>query len=113
MAYATLEKFAVYGLPSGAFTEIPDEQIRQHLQSNSDQADVWLDSLGGYTTPLSSWGEDLTRSVCQMTAFTVLSSLRGYNPEGSDRIIKEAHDQAIRDIQYMAVLNAPHLVDGP
>ena len=111
MAYATPENFANFGLQSEAFKKVLGSTIEAHLQSSSDRADKWLSSLGGYTVPLSQWGEDLTRAVCEMTAYS-LRSAKGFNPEGNDMVLKERAEAAEYEIQTMAVLNAPHLVDG-
>lgn len=113
MAYPTVEKFrTTFGLGE-AFVSVPDDIIESHLEAASNQADIWL-NLGGYTVPLSSWGADLDRAICEIAAYHLLKDVVGFNPEsGSDKMIEDRATAARKEILLMAVLQSPHLVSGP
>lgn len=113
MAYASVQTFrTTFGLGE-TFRDVADEIVQEHLQAGSDQADVWL-QLGGYTTPLSAWGKDLDRAVCEVAAFHMLKEVVGFNPEASnDKMIEERATAARKEILLMAVLQSSHLVSGP
>ena len=96
-----------------AFRDVPDSIIESHLDAASAQADVWL-GLGGYVTPLSAFGKDLTRAVCEIATFSVLKGHIGFSPDsGSDKMIEERATAARKEILLMAVLQSSHLVSGP
>lgn len=111
MAYATVETFrSTFGLGE-TFREVPDEVIQSQLDAASAQADYWLI---GYTTPLSAWGRDLERAVCEIAAFHLLKETVGFNPEaGNDKMIEDRLTKARKEILLMAALQSPHLVSGP
>jgi phage gp36-like protein len=113
MAYATVEKFRRFGL-GGATEGVTDDIVESHLDAASAQADLWLSSIGGYTVPLSAWGEDLTRAVCEIAAFSLLKGHTGFNPEASqDKLFEDRAKKAKSEILMMAALSSPHLVSGP
>ena len=113
MAYGTRADFVTFGLSTAALRSIPDADQDSHLQSASDEADTWLEFLGGYTTPLSAWGTDFRRYICERAAYTITLQARGYNPDGSIGELKTRSEAALKAIKVMALAQSSHLVDGP
>lgn len=99
--YATLEEFGKYGLPGIATSGLADADIGDAIAGASAMADSYIANRG-YALPLTSWGADLTRAVCQIAAWDVLVHLRGVNPEdAAHAAIAKGRDDAtawLRDV---------------
>lgn len=77
--YATIDEFAVHGLPANATTDIDDGAIDSALQASSAIADGVLRGKG-HVVPLTAWPLDLTIVVCKLTAFDIIFHHRGASP---------------------------------
>lgn len=75
-AYATLAQFHVHGVPAGAFGDDMDDTITDQLEAVSREADSYMQSRG-LSTPLETWGIDLTSAVCRIAAPRVIFNSRG------------------------------------
>lgn len=99
--YATLAEFGKFGLPGVATSGLDDADISDAIAGASAMADSYIGNRG-YSLPLTSWGTDLTRAVCQIAAWDVLVHLRGVNPEdAAHAAIAKGRDDAtawLRDV---------------
>jgi hypothetical protein len=92
--YATLEDFAVFGLPVAAWGDLISADVERAIQGRSAIVDGLIRARG-YSTPLTEWGDDLRVIVCKLAAFDVLVHHRGVNPaDPAHAAIVMAHDQA-------------------
>lgn len=92
--YATLEQFKRWH-GTGAFGGVPDEDLEAALAAASAEADGEL--ANRFTRPIVGWGEDLSKKVCAIGMWLVLSERVGFNPEaGSDVAVKTNADEARR-----------------
>ena len=93
MAYATRTDLTRFGLPAAALTGVADATQDAALEAASDVADSYLRSR--YTLPLTGYGDDLKRVVCNIAAWDLLST-RGYDPRaGNDEAVRDRHDSAV------------------
>lgn len=85
-AYATPTQLETFGLPADVVARAGTKgiDVAAHLAAASAEADGYLRAR--YDLPLSTWGLDLTRSVCALAAESVLAVL-GYNPEGPEALV--------------------------
>lgn len=99
--YATLEEFGKFGLPGVATSGLADADLNDAIAGASATADSYIANRG-YSLPLTVWGQDLTRAVCQIAAWDVLVHLRGVNPEDAGHAaIAKGRDDAtawLRDV---------------
>lgn len=99
--YASLEEFGKYGLPGVATSGLADADINDAIAGASAMADSYIANRG-YSLPLTAWGQDLARAVCQIAAWDVLVHLRGVNPEdAAHAAIAKGRDDAtawLRDV---------------
>lgn len=77
MAYATTTDLARFGLPAAALSGVSATVQSECLEAASDVADSYLRSR--YSTPLQSYGSDLTQCVCALAAELILTT-RGLDP---------------------------------
>lgn len=78
-AYATVDEFAVYGLPSASWSDIVDADVETLIEARSAIVDGLIHARG-YEAPLTVWGKDLTVLICRLVAWDLLVHLRGVNP---------------------------------
>ena len=74
---ATLADFATYGLPPVATASVSDAMVQAELDAASDDVMAALSSQIDTSLGLDSWGLDITRPVCIMAAWRLLSGPRG------------------------------------
>jgi phage gp36-like protein len=48
-----------------------------------------------FDLPITSWGGDLTQAVCKIAAYEILS-VRGFNPDGDDKNVRDRYDDAMK-----------------
>jgi phage gp36-like protein len=97
MAYAALSDFFTYGMPSQAQGQITNAQILAALQDASDELDGYFRGrFGDGPSPLLlAWDTQVTKAVCKIAAYNVIS-VRGYDPtSSSDVSFKTNRDEAI------------------
>jgi len=84
--YATLQNLFHLGAPETAFrgqASFEDEELEAGLEAACGHVDSYLS--GRFTLPLVSHGEAVTRAVCIVAAYDLLTG-RGFNPanQGDD-----------------------------
>lgn len=93
--YAEQADLSRYGLPLAALDGLASEDIDAQLAAASSVAESYL-SGRGYTLPLARWGDDLRACVSRMAAWSILTHLRGINPEdAAHAAIREGHMDSI------------------
>jgi phage gp36-like protein len=94
--YATIADLFRYGLREEAAADIPRSILNAELAAASVVVDGYL--VGRYgvgSMPLTAWSAEVTRWVCWMTAYALMSGARGYASEGDgDGNLRTRHDDA-------------------
>jgi len=94
MAYATRTDLTTHGLSSAALGSISTTAQDAALAAASQVADSYLRAR--YATPVTGYGTDLTRAVCGIAAWDLLS-VRGYDPQrGGDEALRLRAEDALR-----------------
>lgn len=94
MAYASRTDLTTHGLSSAALGSISTPAQDAALDAASALADSYLRAR--HTTPVTGYGVDLTRAVCSIAAWDLLS-VRGYDPQrGGDEAVRLRAEDAMR-----------------
>ena len=94
MAYASRTDLTTHGLSSAAIGSISTTAQDAALDAASRVADSYLRAR--YATPVTGYGVDLTRAVCSIAAWDLLS-VRGYDPQrGGDEALRLRAEDALR-----------------
>lgn len=94
MAYATRTDLTTHGLSSAALGSISTTAQDAALDAASATADSYLRAR--YSPPVAGYGVDLTRAVCSLAAWDLLS-VRGYDPQrGGDEALRLRAEDALR-----------------
>lgn len=94
MAYASRTDLTAHGLSSAAIGSISTTAQDAALDAASRVADSYLRAR--YTTPVTGYGVDLTRAVCSIAAWDLLS-VRGFDPQrGGDEAVRLRAEDALR-----------------
>lgn len=93
MAYATKADLENY-IPAAAIAGIGDPQIDAALQDASDEADGYLRAQ--WTLPLIEWSNDLTKFVCYIAKYELMS-FRGFKPDGTMDVVFADDAKKARD----------------
>lgn len=94
MAYATRTDLTTHGLSSAALGSISTTAQDAALDAASQVADSYLRAR--YGTPVTGYGTDLTRAVCSLAAWDLLS-VRGFDPQrGGDESLRLRAEDALR-----------------
>ena len=95
--YATIEQFFGLGLPETARGQLLDADITAALVAASSTCDGYFRGRYGQdSTPLISWGEEVSKWVCWIAAYELLSGPRGFNAAaGADVNLRDRYDLAI------------------
>ncbi len=109
--YATSDDLDRYTLPDKATAALDAEVKADGMLAATDEADGYLG--GGYTLPLTAWGEDLKMHVAKMASFQLMSR-RGYRPGESDDLIIKGREDAISWLTQImhGRLEPPGIVDS-
>lgn len=100
MAYATRTDLTTHGLSNAALGSISTATQDAALDAASRVADSYLRAR--YTTPVTGYGVDLTRAVCSIAAWDLLS-VRGYDPQrGGDEAVRLRAEDAQRWLRDVA-----------
>ena len=100
MAYATRTDLTQLAIPASAIANVPTAAQDNALEAASDLADSYLKSQ--YTLPIVAWESDLTRAVCNIAAYDIMS-MRGYGPTaGGDENLRQRYEDAIRWLERIA-----------
>lgn len=92
--YATTTDLGNLGLIGGVLASVPAGAQTAALQAASAIADSYLQ--GQYILPITQWGYDLTRVVCVLAAWDILTA-KGYNPAaGPDQNIRQRYEDALK-----------------
>lgn len=98
-AYATEADMARLGIQVAATKNTPSFDINAVLESASRFVDSYLSDR--YVTPFTTWTDDLRGAVCDIAAYRILR-VRGFNPEGPDKLVVDAYDRAMKWIMDVA-----------
>lgn len=99
-SYAAPADLKALSLPASALTGITDPEIQKALDTASSLADGYLGSR--YALPITAHGEDLTRAVCNIAAYDLMTR-RGYNPDaGGNDSIRDRYTDALRWLERIA-----------
>lgn len=100
--YAGASEFGTWGLPPVATSDVPASVLNAHIEAASSLADSYI-GMRGYDLPLTTWGLDVTQSVCRIAAWTLLVSYRGINPDDpAHEALSKAHDAAVAWLRDVA-----------
>jgi phage gp36-like protein len=97
--YASQTDLAQLGLAGGALQNVTPTIQDAALLAASALADSYLESR--FTLPLTSWGKDLSRVVCFIAAYDILTS-RGYSPQSPDDHIRQRYQDALAWLQEVS-----------
>lgn len=98
--YATSTDLASLGLIGGALSNVPTATQDAALIAASALADSYLQSR--YDLPITRWGQDLARAVCQIAAYDLLTS-RGFGMvQGPDANIRQRYLDALEWLQEVS-----------
>lgn len=89
-AYATTTELARRA-PAKALSGVSTDDQTAALADASALADDFL--AGRYALPLATWGGDLTRAVCAIALYDILSK-RGFGAPGDATLYKQRADEA-------------------
>ena len=95
MAYATSTDLAQVGLSATLTASVPGGDITAAL----DRASSWCDGYlrKAYTLPIVGTTGDLTRAVCMIAAWDILSAQVGFDPESAQNgVWRLRYEDAIR-----------------
>ncbi len=81
--YATLGDLPKHGTTAASLVPIASEHQTAALAAASSVVDSYLRSR--FTLPLTTWGDDVRQTVCQLAAYNLLVT-RGLDPEGGKTI---------------------------
>lgn len=94
--YATLQQLYGLGAPETSFSEVSEDMRESALTAACDVVDSYLSNR--FTLPLVTFGGDVTRAVCIIAAYDLLSG-RGWNPAstGGDSDQLSARYDSVKD----------------
>lgn len=99
-SYATTVDLASYAINPNAFAGISVVKQQQQLDAASTVAEGYL--ADQYHLPIAApYPVDLKMAVCSIAAF-FLMTFRGYQPGGSDEMIRMRYDDAIKWLSGIA-----------
>lgn len=78
--YASVTDLGRFGLPGAATSGLDDADLDAQLQGASAEIDSYLDGRG-FALPLVTWSDDLTSCCARIAAWSILTNLRGVNPD--------------------------------
>ncbi len=92
--YAQIADLVLYGTSANALAQFTAAQQNAALATASAYADTKL--AGRYPLPLLTWDASITRHVCYLAAFDLIST-RGFDPGGgADTIFMLRNNMAIK-----------------
>lgn len=111
MAYATVANLAALGIRSETTEDIDTADLDSALASASSEADSYLAKV--YTLPITAWGDALRMHVAAMAAYSVMA-VRGFDPSGTDDVLRQRRDDAIAWLKMLAAgeITDPSIVDS-
>jgi hypothetical protein len=108
--YAELEDLNGLGIPQAAMSNVSTSDKYQCLIAASSVADVHLNRV--FTLPILAWGESLRRIVSAIAAFD-LRRVKGFKPEGTDKLIQYSYEGAKLDLRMLEdKTKPPDIVDS-
>ena len=91
--YAQVADLFRHGFPATARGRLTDAELEAAIESASGTADSYL--RGRYSLPLLAWGDELTKFVCWIATFELMSGPRGFAAgSGGDSNIESRNEQA-------------------
>lgn len=100
MPYATIDQLRQFGSAGATLAALPATDVNAALAAASSTADSYLRQR--FTLPLTAWGDELTRAVCSLVAYDLLSN-RGYDPGAGDNDnIRLRYDDALAWLKDVA-----------
>ena len=110
MAYADRTDLARHGVSTQVLARIPTGEQDEALDVMSAVADDYLGER--FTLPLTAWSRSLRMHVAAMAAYELMS-VRGYNVDSSDKILKMRFDAAVAWLQVCTLGQlTPHATAG-
>lgn len=93
ISFANLDHLEGLGIPAVALgTVTPSKRVEQ-LAATTEVASGIL--AGRYTLPIVGWGIDLSQACAKIAAYELLS-VRGLNPDGDDKNVRDRYDDAMK-----------------
>lgn len=86
IVYATPADIAVHGISAAALENVTIEAQHRSLRASTDRINRAL-LAAGYILPLLSWGDDIRRDCCAISAYDILTT-RGVDPDTIDTWIR-------------------------
>lgn len=108
--YSELEDLNSLGIPATAMTNVSTSEKYRALITASGVADIDLNRV--FTLPILAWGESLRRIVSAIAAFD-LRRVKGFKPEGTDKLIQYAYEDAKAQLRMLEdKTKPPDIVDS-
>jgi phage gp36-like protein len=107
--YATKADLAKYGLPPAVLQDIPDEDQDAAIDAASAMADDYLADIVDLPMEADSWPFSLRRHVAVIAGYDLLR-VRGFNPEGSDKLIVDEYERAMKWLRDVSTGDVPFSV---
>jgi len=97
--YLTVEEMPSLGINAKALERVPLDDLTLAVEAASSEADCYLSAL--YDVPMTAVPLAVKKHVANVAVYHLMS-VKGFSPAGSDQIIVDNYDRAIRffkDIQ--------------
>jgi len=93
MAYITIDELQRLGCNPSAFDDLSDADLTMAIAAASSEADTYLTAAYD-KTPLEQVPLALKLHVARATVYHLMT-MRGFSPDGDDRLILENYDRAL------------------
>jgi len=93
ICFANYDQFEAHGLHAAATSTVSSTKKADALAAATEKASGIL--AARYDLPIEAWGSDLAEETCKLAAYTILS-VRGFNPEGADKNVRDRYDDAMK-----------------
>lgn len=106
--YATADEFALFGLPGIATDQTATSTIEWALDYASAEIDRYLSWVTDL--PITRW-EHLLKGWCVVIASYHVLRVRGFNPEGSDKLILDEYQRVMTILDNVSMSRDPLVLD--
>jgi phage gp36-like protein len=99
-SYAVVADLVRFGVNASALASVSSSDQQAALDNASALADSYLGAR--YSLPLTTYGDDIKRAVCNIAAYDLLC-VRGFNPAvGADVNYRMRREDAVRWLELVA-----------